>query len=96
MGRKRAFSWLGMAGGACLWWQARHWAPPREEFPMQGVLIGAADGEADFKALRAIGADFAYLQASEGASGRDPAFAANLERVRASELPFGVVHIYDP
>ena len=106
MGRKRAFSWrsrvaalvllLGMAGGAWLWWQARHWAPPREEFPMQGVLIGAADGEADFKALRAIGADFAYLQASEGASGRDPAFAANLERVRASELPFGVVHIYDP
>ena len=106
MGRKRAFSWrsrvaalvllLGMAGSAWLWWQGRHWAPPREEFPMQGVLIGGADGQADFKALRAIGADFAYLQASEGDSGRDSAFPANLERARASELPFGVVHAYDP
>ena len=63
---------------------------------MQGVLIGGADGQADFKALRAIGADFAYLQASEGDSGRDSAFPANLERARASELPFGVVHAYDP
>ena len=106
MGRKRAFSWrsriaafvllLAMAGGAWLWWQGRHWAPPREAFPMQGVLIGGADGGANFKALRAIGADFAYLEASQGASGRDPAFARNLERVRASTLPFGVVHTYDP
>jgi lysozyme len=106
MGRKRAFSWrtrlaafvllLAVGGGAWLWWQGRHWAPPREDFPVQGVLIGAADGDADLKALRAIGADFAYLEASRGASGRDPAFAANLERARASGMPFGVVHSYDP
>jgi lysozyme len=106
VGRKRAFSWrsrvaalvllLATAGGGWLWWQGRHWAPPREEFPMQGVLIGAADGPGQFKALRAIGADFAYLEASQGASGRDAAFAANLERVRASGLQFGVVHAYDP
>lgn len=106
MGRKRAFSWrsrvaaLGLlaalGGGAWLWWQGRHWTPPRETFPVQGVLIGAADGEADFKALRAIGADFAYLEASQGASARDPAFAANLERARTSGLPIGAVHIYDP
>lgn len=106
MGKKRAFSWrsrvaalvllLAMAGGGWLWWQGRHWAPPRDAFPMQGVLIGAADGPADFRALRAIGADFAYLEASQGASGRDPAFAANLERARESTLPFGAVHAYDP
>lgn len=106
MGRKRAISWrsriaalvllLALAGGAWLWWQGRHWAPSREQYPTQGVLIGAADGKVDFNALRAIGADFVYLEASRGGSGRDPAFAANLELARASGLPIGAVHIFDP
>jgi lysozyme len=106
MGRKRAYSWrtriaaaaglVALGAGGWLWWQAQHWAPSRSEFPVQGVLIGAADGVADFKALRAIGADFAYLEASNGASARDSRFAANLQRVRDSGLRFGAVHAYDP
>ncbi len=106
MGRKRAFSWrtriaafvllLALGAGGWAWWQAQHWAPPREEFPVQGVLIGARDGAADFNALRAIGAQFAYLEASDGASARDSRFAANLQRVRDSGLSFGAVHAYDP
>lgn len=106
MGRKRAFPWrwrfaalallLALGGGGWLWWKSAHWAPPRDEFPAQGVLVGAQDGEADFNALRAIGADFAYLEASDGASARDPAFAANLRKVQASGLMFGAVHAYDP
>jgi lysozyme len=106
MGRKRAFSWrlrlaslvllAALVAGGWGWWQGRHWAPPRAEFPVQGALVGSRDGEADFKALRAIGADFVYLEASEGASARDPRFADNLERVRASGLQFGAVHGYDP
>jgi lysozyme len=106
MGRKRAVSWrmriaalvllLVLAGGAWLWWQSRHWAPSREEYPVQGALVGAADGAADFKALRAIGADFVYLQASDGAAARDAAFAQNLRAVQGSGLMFGAVHAYDP
>ena len=106
MGRKRAISWrmriaalavlLALGAGGWAWWQAQHWAPPRAEFPVQGVLIGARDAAADFTALRAIGADFAYLEASVGASGRDARFAANLQRVRGSGLRFGAVHAYDP
>jgi len=106
MGRKRASSWrlrlaalvvlLALGGGGWAWWQARHWAPPRAEFPVQGVEIGAQDGEASFTALHAIGAQFVYLDASAGATGRDARFAANLERVRGSGLQFGVVHSYDP
>jgi lysozyme len=106
MGRKRAISWRTRIGallalvlvgaGGWLWWHGQHWAPPRDEFPQQGVLIGAVDGEADFKALKAIGADFVYLEASNGAAARDASFAVNLARVRESGLPFGVVHAYDP
>ena len=106
MGRKRAFPWrwrlaalvllMVLCAGGWLWWQSHHWMPPRGEFPVQGALIGASDGEADFKALRAIGAQFVYLEASDGAAGRDPAFARNLDRVRQSGLQFGAVHAYDP
>ena len=106
MGRNRAVSWrmrivalvllAALGAGGWAWWQAQHWAPPREDFPVQGALIGAADGAADFKALRAIGAQFAYLEASAGGAGRDSQFAANLTRVRDSGLRFGAVHAYDP
>src|SRR5690606_10948526 len=68
MGRKRAFPWrwriaaalllIALIGGAWLWWQARHWAPPRDEYSVQGALVGAHYGPANFGALRAIGADF--------------------------------------
>src|SRR6478609_8798294 len=106
MGRKRASPWrkrfaalllLVLVGaGGWLWWQGQHWTPTRAQFAQQGVLIGAQDGQADFMALRAIGADFVYLEASRGAAGRDARFADNLGRVRESGLPFGVVHAYDP
>jgi lysozyme len=58
MGRKRAFSWrtriaalvllAALGGGGYLWWFSQHWAPPRDEFPEQGVVVGAQDGEVDF------------------------------------------------
>lgn len=106
MGRKRAISWrlrvaalvllVVLVGGGWLWWQGQHWTPSRHKFPTQGVLIGAADGVPDFTALRAVGARFAYLEASEGAAGRDPQFERNLAAARASGLKVGVVHAYDP
>lgn len=106
MGRKTAFSWrwriagfvllIAALGAGWLWWQARHWTPDRSSFPVQGVLIGSGDGEVKFDALRAIKADFVYLEASSGAEGRDTAFARNLSGIRSSGLPFGAVHDYDP
>jgi len=106
MGRKRAVSWrariaallllAGLSAGGWAWWQGQHWVPLRAEFQIQGALIGAVDGTVSFDALHAIGADFVYLEASQGATGRDSRFAANLQRVRDSGLRFGAVHNYDP
>lgn len=106
MGKKRAFGWrariggallfVALAGGGWAWWKSEHWRPEASAFPVQGVLVGARDGPVDFTAFRAIGASFAYLEASEGANRRDPAFARNLRAVRGSGLNFGAVHRYDP
>ena len=106
MARKGKGSWklrlLGMVvliallGGGYLWWDMIHWRPERSAFPVQGVEIGAEDGVVDWKALKAIGADFVYVDASASAFARDPAFVKNFEDARAAGMKVGAVHRYDP
>ena len=90
---------LGLAAllaGLFAWWHLHHWQPDRRAFPVQGVEVSEEDGEVDMKAVKAIGADFAYLDASAGAFARDPGFTNNLEASRAAKLQVGAVHRYDP
>lgn len=87
---------VAIVGGTALWWHLRHWQPSRAAFPLQGVEAGSADGAVDWKALKAIGANFAYLDASAGSFARDPDFTANLDDARAAGLQLGAVHRYDP
>lgn len=94
--------WLGaivliaVFGGGALWWHVRHWTPDRKVYPVQGVQVGSADGTIDWPAVKAIGADFVYLDASASAFARDPAFTANLDAARQAKLQVGAVHRYDP
>jgi lysozyme len=106
MARNRKSSWklrllgvvvlIGVACGTYAWWDMIHWRPDRATYPVQGVEIGAGDGIVDWKALRAIGADFAYIDASASAFARDPAFVKNFEDARAAGMQIGAVHQYDP
>jgi lysozyme len=63
---------------------------------VQGVLVGAGDGPANFRAFKAIGARFAYLEASQGAGARDVSFSRNLAAAHEAGLRTGAVHRYDP
>lgn len=87
---------VALVGTAAAWWHMRHWTPDRSTYPMQGVEVGTLDGPVDWAALKAVGADFAYLDASVSVFARDPAFVKNLEDARAARLHVGAVHIYDP
>lgn len=87
---------IALLAGIYLWWDLHHWLPPRDAYPVQGVEIGAQDGVVDWPAIKAIGADFAYIDASASAFARDPQFSRNFERARAAGLPVGAVHRYDP
>jgi lysozyme len=86
----------GLLAGGFGWWHLRHWRPDPAVYAVQGVEIGAEDGAVDWRAVKAIGADFAYLAASASAFARDPAFSRNLEEARAAHLQVGAVHRYDP
>ena len=107
MGRKRgrigwgarslAFLLLAALGaGGWYWWQVQHWTPSEELYPDQGVHVGAAQGTVRFRTVRALGGTFAYLDASTGAKGSDPAFSRNLRAAREAGLQAGAVHHFDP
>ena len=87
---------IGLIGGAVGWWQMHNWKPKRAAYPVQGVEVGAGDGTVDWKALKATGADFAYVDASAGAFARDPGFSRNFRQAREAGLKVGAVHRYDP
>jgi len=78
------------------WWQARHWTPPRGQFPVQGALLGESDGQVALASLKAVGARFVYLEASTGSEGRDASFAARWQEAGAAGLPHGAVHVFAP
>lgn len=106
MGKKKKSIWriwiqallfLGLvAGGGFVWWQSKHWSPPRADYPVQGVITGEAEGVVDLSALRTARADFVYLEASSGADHRDASFGRNLAALAGTDIPHGAVHAYDP
>lgn len=87
---------VALGGAAWGWWHVQHWRPDEAKFPDQGVEIGAADGAVNFRTLRAIGARFAYLDASDGAGAQDSRFGSNLAAAREAGLQVGAVHRFDP
>lgn len=95
--RALAFALLvALAGGGWLWWRLQHWTPAEGAYPDQGAEIGAADGPVNFRTLRALGADFVYLHASDGAAGEDRRFSRNLAAAREAGLQVGAIHRFDP
>ncbi len=84
------------AGLAWLWWDTQHWRPDEGAYPDQGVEISATDGVVNFRTLRALGAGFVYVHASDGESIQDPAFGANMRKAREAGLQVGAIHRFDP
>jgi lysozyme len=94
--RVAAAALLVVGVGLVLVWQGtRRWMPDRAHFPVQGAWLDVHDGPIDWRLLKARGADFVYLTASEGAARRDEVFGEALEAARARGLQVGAVHVYD-
>jgi lysozyme len=78
-----------------VWSYATGWAPSRDEYAVQGIVVSDANGTPDWAQLGATGVDFAYITAVEGARGRDTQFQANLEGVKQSGIRYGALHHFD-
>ena len=87
---------LALIGGAWIWWETRSWRPDEAAWPDQGALIGVRDGPVAFATLKGLGANFAYLEASEGARTQDRDFPDNVDAARRAGLQVGAVHVFDP
>lgn len=86
---------LVLLGAFAVWNLVTGWAPAREEYPEQGLVVTAANGKPVWSKLGATGVDFAYLTAVEGAQTRDAQFEANLEGVKQAGIRYGALHHFD-
>lgn len=79
--------------GLALWYAAR-WTPDRVQYPTQGVLLSATNGDIAWGRIAAAGADFAYIAATAGPAGVDTQLDANLSGARAAGMRVGAIHRY--
>ncbi len=84
-----------LLGAFILWRIIVGWAPSRDDYPVQGVVVDASHAEPLWSTLANTGVDFAYLTATDGDTKRDPRFASNLEAVRDVGIRYGALHKYD-
>ncbi|MEP2988610.1 MAG: GH25 family lysozyme [Parasphingorhabdus sp.] len=70
------------------------WAPPRDQYPVQGVSVDESHGNIVWHVAGATGVDFAYLTATDGAEKRDTNFAANIRGAREAGVRYGALHEY--
>jgi lysozyme len=63
-------------------------------YPVHGVDVSRWQGDIDWSRVRASGASFAFIKATEGGDVVDPRFADNWEGARRAGLPRGAYHYY--
>jgi lysozyme len=91
---------LAMVIGAALllaflaWYGLRGWTPSKTDYPVQGIDVSHHQGEIDWAAVKADGADFAYIKATEGADMRDDRFATNWKHAAESGVRRGAYHFF--
>lgn len=68
--------------------------PDLRTYPIQGVDVSHHQGEIDWTELKGPAVQFAYIKASEGATFRDPQFAANWKGAVTAGVTPGAYHFF--
>jgi lysozyme len=80
---------------AWLWVDMRSWQPAEQVYREQGAAIRSGAPDTRFETLRALGAQFVYLELAPSEAAPDPGFAARLEAARKAGLKVGLVYPFD-
>lgn len=83
-----------MALALILWWASR-WTPDRKQYPVQGISVDSSNGDIHWGWMKAAGADFAYVMATEGSERTDARFKTNMAGAREAGVRVGAVHRYN-
>ena len=77
------------------WRAAGGYAPSRNEFAVQGIVVDSQVGPINWPTLAATGVDFAYIAATDGVKPRDSRFAANMAGAADAGVRYGALHRFD-
>ncbi len=98
---KTRLKWAGLLLAVAIllalvgWRMSAGWAPPRDQYSMQGPLIGQEHGSVAWDSVKALGADFAYIRATNGSDVRDAMLADNLRLAKDAGMQTGAVHRFN-
>lgn len=66
-----------------------------DAYKISGIDVSAHNGNIDFAKARAVGTEFVFVKATEGATFRDSAMNSNLRKAHEAGLKTGVYHFSD-
>ena len=80
---------------AWLWVDMRGWRPAETLYPEQGAVIRSGASGTKFETLKALGAQFVYLELAPSSVPPDPGFAARLAAAREAGLKVGIAYPFE-
>jgi len=87
---------VAIAFAAWFWWDMREWRPSEELYPEQGAVIPSEVTGINFKTLKAVGAQFAYLELQPASRALDDDFASRFAQAQTADMEVGIVLRFDP
>ncbi len=87
---------IAIAFAAWFWWDMRTWRPSEQLYPEQGAVVPSEIDGMNFQTLKAIGAQFAYLEMRPASRALDDDFASRFALANESGLEVGIVLRFDP
>ena len=85
-----------LAYSVWFWWEMRTWRPSEDAYPEQGAVIGSGVDGVRFETLKALGAQFVYLELRDANLRPDPNLAERMRSAQEAGLKIGIIQPFNP
>ncbi|MEM7687895.1 MAG: glycoside hydrolase family 25 protein [Pseudomonadota bacterium] len=87
---------VALAYAGWFWFEMRSWRPDPAVYEEQGAVIASGSPGVRFETLKAVGAQFVYLELSVAGMAPDPGFRDRIRAAKEAGLKVGVLQPFDP